>query len=80
VSQEQRVVGDVGNREGRAHARQRGIVAGGLGHSIVDPAIEAETSPDHVIGSSRIDPDVPLGEMQRKMRKRGNSQATRGLP
>ena len=53
---------------------------GRLVHAIVDPAIKAQPLMDHVIGSSRIDPDVPPGEMKGKMRERGNRQATAVSP
>ena len=56
------------------------ILAAGLGHAIVDPAIKAQPLINHVIGGSRIDPDVPPGEMKGKMRERGNRQAARRLP
>ena len=80
VREEQHVVGDVGGSERRAHARQLWILPGGLGHTIVDPAIEAQPSLDHLVGSPRVDPDVPFREMERKMRERGNGQATRRFP
>ena len=70
VRQEQHVAGAVRRGQRRAHPRQVGPFAGGLGHCLVDPLIETPRPVDHVVSRVGVDSELPLAEVQHEMRER----------
>src|SRR5262245_58734665 len=75
VGDEEIVARAISGGERRRHAAELGILLSAFEHGVVDLLVESLGSLHHLLRRKAIDPDVPLTEVERKVRERAEGDA-----